>query len=240
MRKKKKVATIYKKSVSRTELSLKQHFISAKNEEQKEYLKKIKDNDMIFCYGRAGTGKSHCAVSYGILELAKGSYEKLVITRPMITAEEDPGALPGGVQDKLKEYLMPIYDELQYYISYSDIQLMINTNKIQIVPFAYMRGRTFKDAYVVGDEIQNASNNQLKMICTRLGTGSKLVLTGDIEQTDLPAHKAGAFKDHIEIIGEGQTRITTVELTEVIRSQAVSNYLEIMGYDKGAQVSPGT
>jgi phosphate starvation-inducible PhoH-like protein len=239
-RKKKKLNNYDRPEPTTDKLILKKSYISAKSPEQKEYLRKIKDCKMVFCAGRAGTGKTCVAVASGILAVAKGHYEKLVITRPMVQAGEDTGALPGGISEKLRPYLEPIYDELHEFISYADIQRMIVANKIQIVPFAYMRGRTLKEAYIVADECQNCTYDQIKMVCTRIGEGSKLILTGDTKQSDLDKHKQGGFETHLDIIGEGRHGITTVYLYGMVRAQVVSDYLDIMEGEEEDEDSTST
>ena len=225
---------------TQTDLTLKQYHITAKNDEQKSYMKKIKEHNMVFCYGRAGTGKTCVAVSIGILELCRGKFDKLVICRPMVDAGEDMGALPGDVSAKLYEYLVPIYDELQYFVSWSDIVRMINSKKIQIVPFGMMRGRTIKDAFIVADECQNCTEQQLKMLCTRVGENSKLILTGDIVQSDLPEKLQGGYKRHIERFDDWEGSITTAKLHEMVRSEIVSEYLDAWGDDDEEESSKDT
>ena len=178
-----------KKNQGNQQTHLKQHSLSAKTPNQKTYIKSVKENQVVICSGPAGTGKTHIATSMAILGLIKEEYEKVIITRPMVQAGEDTGYLPGNIREKTAPYLRPIFDELLCYISNTDISTLIDSGKIEICPLAYMRGRNFHHCFIVADECQNASEKQLMMLLTRIGKGSKIVLTGDNSQSDL-SHRA--------------------------------------------------
>lgn len=172
---------------------LKQQHLSAKTPNQKKYIKSVKDNQVVICSGPAGTGKTHIATSMAIMGLVRDEYEKVIITRPMVQAGEDTGYLPGNIREKTAPYLRPIFDELLCYVSNSDIITMMNSGKIEICPLAYMRGRNFHHSFIVADECQNASEKQLMMLLTRIGKGSKIVMTGDASQSDLNHRNQGGL-----------------------------------------------
>jgi phosphate starvation-inducible PhoH-like protein len=158
----------------------------ARNGHQKEYLEKLQDDskNIVFAVGPAGTGKTMLAVQVGIKLFQEGKYDKIVVTRPAVSVDEDLGFLPGTMQEKMAPWTRPIFDVLGEYYLKKDIENMINEGVIEISPLAYMRGRTFKNAYIIADEMQNATPNQMKMLLTRLGEGSKMVVTGDLHQAD--------------------------------------------------------
>ena len=158
----------------------------ARNSHQKEYLDKLQDESkhILFAVGPAGTGKTMLAVQVGIKLFQEGKYDKIVVTRPAVSVDEDLGFLPGTMQEKMAPWTRPIFDVLGEYYNKKDIENMINEGVIEISPLAYMRGRTFKNAYIIADEMQNATPNQMKMLLTRLGENSKMVVTGDLHQAD--------------------------------------------------------
>ena len=171
-----------------TYLPSKKHRVSlyARNDNQQQYLEKLQDDDtnIIFAVGPAGTGKTMLAVQVGIKLLQEGKFDKIIVTRPAVSVDEDLGFLPGTMQEKMAPWTRPIFDVLGEYYLKKDIENMINEGVIEISPLAYMRGRTFKNAYIIADEMQNATPNQMKMLLTRLGEGSKMVVTGDLNQAD--------------------------------------------------------
>jgi phosphate starvation-inducible PhoH-like protein len=182
-----------KARASEVTVPLKQYSVKGLSEGQKEYIQAIQTNRMVFCTGPAGTGKTFLATSLGVLAWAKGEFNKIIITRPLVTAGEDLGFLPGDTNSKSYPFLRPIYDEMENYLSLQQISLLKEANIIEICPFAYMRGRTFKKAFIIADEIQNATQEQVKMLTTRIGPGSKLIINGDESQSDLPMHKRGSL-----------------------------------------------
>lgn len=159
--------------------------VTAKNPGQKKALKTISENQVTFLYGCPGTGKSHCAVGWGVQEMMKGNFDKLVFTRPYVEAGEKLGFLPGGSDHKFAPFVMPLYEVVSDYLTQEEIKNLIEEKKIIIYPLAYMRGITFKNSYVVADECQNATVQQMRMMLTRIGQGTKIVCTGDVEQSDL-------------------------------------------------------
>ena len=171
-----------------TYLPSKKHRVSlyARNDHQKQYLEKLQDDNknIIFAVGPAGTGKTMLAVQVGVKLFQEGKFDKIIVTRPAVSVDEDLGFLPGTMQEKMAPWTRPIFDVLGEYYLKKDIENMINEGAIEISPLAYMRGRTFKNAYIIADEMQNATPNQMKMLLTRLGEGSKMVVTGDLNQAD--------------------------------------------------------
>jgi len=160
--------------------------ISARNANQKVYLHKLQDENIsiVLAIGPAGTGKTMLAVQHGIKQLQEGVVDKIIVTRPAVSVDEDLGFLPGTLNEKMAPWTRPIFDVFLEYYKQQDINKMLEEGVIEISPLAYMRGRTFKNAYIIADECQNTTVNQMKMLLTRLGEGSKMVVTGDLAQAD--------------------------------------------------------
>jgi len=160
--------------------------ISARNSNQKVYLHKLQDENIsiVLAIGPAGTGKTMLAVQHGIKQLQEGVVDKIIVTRPAVSVDEDLGFLPGTLNEKMAPWTRPIFDVFLEYYKQQDINKMLEEGVIEISPLAYMRGRTFKNAYIIADECQNTTVNQMKMLLTRLGEGSKMVVTGDLAQAD--------------------------------------------------------
>ena len=160
--------------------------MQARSPNQKTYLQKLQNEEtsIVFAIGPAGTGKTMLAVMHGIKLYQEGLVDKIVVTRPAVSVDEDLGFLPGDLNEKMAPWTRPIFDVMGEYYKQSDIAEMLKEGVIEISPLAYMRGRTFKNAYIVADEMQNATVNQMKMLLTRLGEGSKMVVTGDLAQAD--------------------------------------------------------
>jgi phosphate starvation-inducible PhoH-like protein len=160
--------------------------MQARSQNQKTYLQKLQNEEtsIVFAIGPAGTGKTMLAVMHGIKLYQEGVVDKIVVTRPAVSVDEDLGFLPGDLNEKMAPWTRPIFDVMGEYYKQSDIAEMLKEGVIEISPLAYMRGRTFKNAYIVADEMQNATVNQMKMLLTRLGEGSKMVVTGDLAQAD--------------------------------------------------------
>jgi phosphate starvation-inducible PhoH-like protein len=160
--------------------------LHARSPNQQSYLTKLQDDStsIVFAIGPAGTGKTMLAVQHGIKLFQEGLVDKIVITRPAVSVDEDLGFLPGTLNEKMAPWTRPIFDVFQEYYQTKDIAKMLDEGVIEISPLAYMRGRTFKNAYIIADECQNTTVNQMKMLLTRLGENSKMVVTGDLAQAD--------------------------------------------------------
>jgi phosphate starvation-inducible PhoH-like protein len=153
---------------------------------QIEYFRQISDNDIVFAIGPAGTGKTYLAVAFAVAALKNKQVNKIVLARPAVEAGESLGFLPGDLSEKIDPYLKPLFDALDDMLPYEKLKSHLEKNVIEIVPLAYMRGRTLSNSFVILDEAQNASVMQMKMFLTRLGPNSKAIITGDVTQTDLP------------------------------------------------------
>jgi phosphate starvation-inducible PhoH-like protein len=160
---------------------------------QKEYIRTVAENIITFCQGVPGSGKTHIAIGMALEYLLDHKVEKIIITRPVVEAGERLGFLPGTAEEKLHPYLLPLFDEINYFLHMQDYAKLKISRQIEIVPLGLMRGRSFHDAFIVADECQNASYDQLKMLLTRIGMNSKMVLTGDVAQSDLHQVQQGGF-----------------------------------------------
>jgi len=165
----------------------KKEVIKAKTPNQVKYWQSVKNNDICFAIGPAGTGKTYLAVAFAIAALKKGIVKRIILARPAVEAGESLGFLPGDLREKIDPYLRPLFDALQDMLPSEQLRSYIEKGVIEIVPLAYMRGRTLNNAYVILDEAQNATQMQMKMFLTRLGPNSKSIITGDITQVDLPS-----------------------------------------------------
>ena len=206
--------------------------ILPRNKNQETYVLKLLDEtkDIVFGIGPAGTGKTLLAVQVAVKNFKEGLVDKIVVTRPAVSVDEDLGALPGTLEQKMAPWTRPIFDVLREYFSTYEIESMIQEGIIEIAPLSYMRGRTFKHAYIIADEMQNATPNQMKMLLTRLGEGSKMAVTGDLRQADR-AHDNGLveFLDLME--KKNTTKLTVVRFAkhDVERHEAVKEVLEMYG-----------
>jgi phosphate starvation-inducible PhoH-like protein len=164
----------------------KENVVKARNEKQKEYYRKVRENDIVFSIGPAGTGKTYLAVAMAVAAFRNREVSKLVLARPAVEAGESLGFLPGDLTAKIDPYLRPLYDALDDMIPSDKLKGMMERRGIEVVPLAYMRGRTLNNAFVILDEAQNATTMQMKMFLTRLGANSRAIVTGDLTQVDLP------------------------------------------------------
>lgn len=201
--------------------------LKPRTDNQKEYIRTIAENTITFCQGLAGSGKTHIAIGMALEYLLDDKVKKIIITRPVIEAGEKIGYLPGTAEEKLHPYLLPILDEINHFISSAQYAALRLTNKIEIVPLGLMRGRNFHNSFIVADECQNASYEQLKMLITRTGQQSKMVLTGDVRQSDLSRHLQGGFIDMIEYLkninGIGYSKL---ESCDIVRNPIISEILD--------------
>ena len=189
--------------------------ITAKTEGQADLISAINENQMIMALGPAGTGKTYIAIAKAVEALNNGEIDRIIISRPAVEAGENLGFLPGDMSEKLDPYMQPIFDAILERMDAKKLDTLIRNKVIEIAPVAFMRGRTFSNAFVVVDEAQNATKTQLKMIMTRLGFNSKMIITGDPDQSDLPVSQSG-LKEISEAI-EGQIKgVGVVELDAVM------------------------
>jgi len=174
--------------------------IVPKTKTQKLYVDAIKHKDIVFGIGPAGTGKTYLAMAMALASLKEGKVNKIILTRPAVEAGEKLGFLPGTIAEKVHPYLTPLYDALYDMVDYDKANYMLERNIIEIAPLAFMRGRTLNDAFIILDEAQNATREQMKMFLTRIGFGSKAVITGDITQIDLPKKKESGLVEALEVL----------------------------------------
>ena len=201
---------------------------SAIGKNQKKYVVTIQKKDVVFCRGPAGTGKTHLAMGMAAYYYRKDHVNKIVVTRPAVEAGESIGYTPGDIHAKMDPFLRPVFDELQGFMTESEVTAMINEDHLQVVPIAYMRGRTFKNAFIVADECQNLSKDQLKMLYTRMGKDSKLVLTGDTTQSDLDRRDQGAFAWACDLFEDmDEVGVVTLQHSDIQRHETVSKMLKI-------------
>ena len=163
--------------------------VAPKSANQRKYLQAIQDSDVVFAIGVAGTGKTYLAVAMAVQALMQKQVNRIVLARPAVEAGEKLGFLPGDLQDKVDPYLRPLYDALFDLIDYERVTRLLEKRVIEVAPLAFMRGRTLSDAFIILDEAQNTTSEQMKMFLTRIGFGSKAVITGDVTQVDLPTGK---------------------------------------------------
>lgn len=174
--------------------------IRAKTFRQRQYIEALRKRDLTFCIGPAGTGKTFLAVVVAVQALLDNKYEKLILTRPAVEAGEKLGFLPGDLQQKVNPYLRPLYDAINEFIEPDKVPSLIERGIIEVAPLAYMRGRTLNNAFVIVDEAQNTTPAQMKMLLTRLGFHSRMVVTGDMTQTDLPSQQKSGLVTAFQIL----------------------------------------
>lgn len=204
-----------------------------KSDNQREYNRMLYsiNKSMVFAVGPAGTGKTMLACCAAIQGYNDRTYKKIVMTRPVVSVEEDIGFLPGTLEEKMDPWTRPIMDIFGEYYSQGDIQYMIKEKIIEICPLAYMRGRTFKNAFIIADEMQNSTPNQMKMLLTRIGEGTKMVITGDLKQHDRKYEENGLKDIRERIKDKKYKRIEYIqfEFKDIERSPVVKDILEIYG-----------
>ncbi len=200
--------------------------IKAQTPNQKKIVVSQKKNDMVFLVGPAGTGKTFVSVALAVRALKNKEVKKIVLTRPAVEAGENLGFLPGDLKEKLDPYLQPLYDALHLMIPHEKLETYIERGVIQIAPLAFMRGRTLDNAFVILDEAQNTTHNQMKMFLTRMGKNAKFIITGDPGQIDLPKKYASGLKEAMEILNNLKG-IDIIHLTEhdVVRHRLVKKII---------------
>lgn len=205
--------------------------IHAKTAGQVEYVKQIRKNDIVFAIGPAGTGKTYLAVAMAVAALKNREITKIILARPAVEAGESLGFLPGDLKEKVDPYLRPLYDALDEMIPPDKLKTYVERRVIEVVPLAYMRGRTLNNAYVILDEAQNASGMQMKMFLTRLGINSKAIITGDVTQIDLPTKTVSGLVQIQEVLQsiEG-IRFVYFDRNDVVRHKLVKDIID--AYEK--------
>lgn len=201
--------------------------IKARTQNQIKYLKTVEQNDIIFAIGPAGTGKTYLAVAFAVSALKKGRVEKIILARPAVEAGESLGFLPGDFREKIDPYLRPLYDALDDMLPSEKLKGYIEKRVIEIVPLAYMRGRTLNKAFVILDEAQNSTDTQMKMFLTRLGPNSKSIITGDITQIDLPKKsQSGLIQAKETLKGIEGVGFIYFEKADVLRHKLVKDIID--------------
>lgn len=205
--------------------------ITARTPNQKRLVKEFETNDLLFAIGPAGSGKTYTAIALAVKALKNKSVRKIILSRPAVEAGEKLGFLPGDMKEKIDPYLQPLYDALQDMIPGTKLKDYMDNGTIQIAPLAFMRGRTLNDAFIILDEAQNTTTHQIKMFLTRMGMNSKIVVTGDISQIDLPAHQKSGLIDALQIL-RGVKGISKIEfdVKDIVRHQLVQRIVE--AYEK--------
>jgi phosphate starvation-inducible protein PhoH and related proteins len=205
--------------------------VTPRNVAQKMYLQSIQDNDITFGIGPAGTGKTFLAVAAAAGALADKSVKRIVLCRPAVEAGERLGFLPGDIAEKVNPYLRPLYDSLYDIIGFEKVEKLMERSVIEIAPLAFMRGRTLNDAFIILDEAQNTTPEQMKMFLTRLGFGAKAVVTGDVTQVDLPTGSKSGLRVVRQILGEiDRIRFFDFSDRDVVRHPVVQRI--VMAYDR--------
>jgi len=204
---------------------------------QRAYLDEIGRNDMVFGIGPAGTGKTYLAVAQAVSYLLNKQVSRVILARPAVEAGEKLGFLPGDLQQKVDPYLRPLYDALYDLIEFDKVERLFERNQLEVAPIAFMRGRTLSDAFVIVDEAQNTTTEQMKMVLTRIGLGSKVVVTGDITQIDLPAGRISGLVEAISVLsGTEGIAFCYFDERDVVRHRLVQSIIkayERWGKDSG-------
>jgi phosphate starvation-inducible PhoH-like protein len=215
------------------ELRTRKKQIEPRTEAQKDYVKNLFAHELGFGIGPAGTGKTYLAVAVGVTMLISGAVERIILTRPAVEAGERLGFLPGDMKEKIDPYMQPLYDALNDFLPAKQIQKLLEEKRIEIAPLAFMRGRTLSNAFVVLDEAQNSTTMQMKMFLTRLGEGSRMVITGDRTQVDLPRGTASGLQDAERIL-KGVKGVTFNYFTskDVVRHPLVARVIEAYERDE--------
>ena len=207
--------------------------LSPRNFKQDDLLGYLEDHNIniVFAVGPAGTGKTLISTLAGLKLLKSNKINKFVVTRPAVSVDEQHGFLPGTLVEKMAPWTRPIFDLFEEYYSPEQIEFMVNDNKLEVAPLAYMRGRTFKDSWIIADEMQNATDNQMKMLLTRIGDGSKLVVTGDLDQHDRGFESNGlkCFIERLAAQGSDRIKMVQFEKGDVERHPIVAEVLKLYG-----------
>ena len=215
----------------RIEVPSRRRFVIPRTAGQKAYVQAMRTHDIVFAIGPAGTGKTYLAMAMAVESLTKGEVSRIILTRPAVEAGERLGYLPGDLQEKINPYLRPLYDALYEMMEVDRIQRYLDRGIIEVAPLAFMRGRTLNEAFIILDEAQNSTSEQMKMFLTRLGFDAKTVITGDVTQVDLPSDRmSGLIHAHEILKGIEGLKFVTFSDADVVRHELVSAI--IRAYDQ--------
>jgi phosphate starvation-inducible PhoH-like protein len=204
--------------------------VQPRSPNQRKYVEAIEQGDMVFGLGPAGTGKTYLAVAMAVSALMAKRVARIILVRPAVEAGERLGFLPGSLQEKVDPYLRPLYDALYDLLDQEKVDKLLERNVIEVAPLAFMRGRTLNDAFIIMDEAQNTTNEQMKMFVTRMGSGSKAVITGDMTQIDLPNPKKSGLFEALQVLdGVEGIRFCHFEDVDVVRHHLVQRI--VRAYD---------
>jgi phosphate starvation-inducible PhoH-like protein len=221
---------------SKEQQNFENKFSTPRNESQKRLLTCLKKKDyrIVLASGPAGTGKTLFGIEQGIKNYINGNYEKLIFTRPAVSVDEDLGYLPGTLEEKMAPWMAPIFDIIHNFISPKEVKLLMEDKIFEIVPLGMMRGRTFKNAWIVADEMQNSSISQMKMLLTRLGEGSRIIITGDLEQNDRHGEVNGLEDFLSKLKGRRSDSISSIEFDkcDIERDKIIEEVLDIYETNK--------
>ncbi|MGB1035475.1 MAG: PhoH family protein, partial [Primorskyibacter sp.] len=219
----------------KVEIKTRKKLVEPRTDAQKAYVQALFDNELAFGIGPAGTGKTYLAVAVGVNMLINGSVDKIILSRPAVEAGEKLGYLPGDMKDKVDPYMQPLYDALNDFLPGKQLAKMIEEKTVEIAPLAFMRGRTLANAFVVLDEAQNATSMQMKMFLTRLGEGSRMVITGDRTQVDLPRGVSSGLADAERLLASiPRISFTYFTARDVVRHPLVAAIIEAYESDPNA------
>jgi phosphate starvation-inducible PhoH-like protein len=217
------------------EIGTRKKTVEPRTQAQQDYVRSLYDNELAFGIGPAGTGKTYIAVAVAVNQMMSGHVDKIILSRPAVEAGEKLGYLPGDMKDKVDPYMQPLYDALNDFLPGKQLAKLLEEKTIEIAPLAFMRGRTLSNAYVVLDEAQNATSMQMKMFLTRLGQGSRMVITGDRTQVDLPGHITSGLSDAERILKDVPgISFNYFTAKDVVRHHMVAKIIQ--AYDKDGPV----
>ncbi len=208
-------------------ITAKKNAITPKSRAQKAYIDAMRQHDIVFGIGPAGTGKTYLAMAMAVASLSKGVVDRIILTRPAVEAGEALGFLPGDLTEKVDPYLRPLYDALHDMMRFEKVSNLMHQGVIEVAPIAFMRGRTLNGSFIILDEAQNTTSEQMKMFLTRIGFNSKAVITGDITQIDLPSHKTSGLIEAKEILaGINGIEFVFFSKMDVVRHKLVQNIIQ--------------
>jgi len=221
---------------TRLRVFYKDRLIVPKSPGQERYIRAVYNNDIVFSVGPSGTGKTYLAVAMALSALRAGDVRRIILVRPAVEAGERLGFLPGDLREKVNPYLRPLYDALHDMMDFAQVQRYLDCDVIDIVPLAFMRGRTLNNSFIILDEAQNTTPSQMMMFLTRLGLGSKAVITGDVTQTDLPSDEKSGLIESIKILGSVRgIEVIRLERVDIVRHRLVQEVVEAYERYRGGQ-----